>query len=133
MNIYDQLKFSNEYWVIFLPCIFMALDIISGVLKAMYTESFESKAMRKGLIHKACEIIIIAIFEMMKIGMNLPAYIVGFASLYIIFMEVYSVSENLDACGIKIPTFIKKSLKQTADKIDKGDFSGTESEDKDDE
>lgn len=122
MKIYEQLKFSNEWWVIILPCIFMALDIVSGVLKAMYTESFESKNMRKGLIHKACEIIIVVIFELMKIGLNLPAYIVAFASLYIVFMEVYSVSENLDACGVKIPSFIKKSLKQTADELDKGEF-----------
>lgn len=120
MNIYEELKFTSDWWVVLLPCIFMALDIITGVLKAMYEHDFESSIMRQGLIHKACEVIVIVCFELMNIGLGLPAYIVAFASMYIIFMEIYSMSENLDACGVKIPAFIKRSLKQTYQDIDEG-------------
>lgn len=115
-----ELKFVSNYWVILLPCIFMAFDIISGLLKAFYSESFESKMMRKGLMHKAGELIVLIMFEVSQYALGLPSYISTFIALYIVLMEAYSICENLDAMGVPIPTFIKKTLKDTTTDMDNG-------------
>lgn len=98
----------------------MAFDIISGLLKAFYSESFESKMMRKGLMHKAGELIVLIMFEVSQYALGLPSYISTFIALYIVLMEAYSICENLDAMGVPIPTFIKKTLKDTTTDMDNG-------------
>lgn len=121
MNVeLEQLKFVSNYWSILLPCIFMGFDIVSGLLKAFYSENFESKMMRKGLMHKAGELIVLILFEVSQFALGLPNYISTFIALYIVLMEAYSICENLNAMGVPIPTFIKKTLKDTTDKMDKG-------------
>lgn len=117
-----EITFVSEWWMLLLPCIFMGADIVSGLLKAWYTETFESKAMRKGLMHKAGELMILILFEVAKIGLGLPQYISAFIALYIVLMESYSICENLDAIGVPIPTFVKKTLKDKADEMDKGEY-----------
>lgn len=120
MENFENIKFATNYWVILLPCIFMAADIVAGLLKAFYSESFESSKMRKGLMHKAGELIILLLFEVAQIALCLPSYISTFIALYIVFMESYSICENLGAIGVPIPSFVKKTLKQTTDDMDKG-------------
>lgn len=120
MNSID-ITFSANYWVILLPCIFMAADIVSGLLKAFYSESFESSKMRKGLVHKAGELMILVLFEVATVALNLSKYIPTFIALYIVFMEAYSICENLGSIGVPIPEFVKKTLKQTSEEMDKGD------------
>lgn len=120
MKIHD-LNFTADYWILLLPCIFMACDILSGYLKAVYNKKFESSVMRKGLMHKSGELIVLLLFIVAQLGLGLPDYICKFISLYIIVMEAYSICENLNNIGVKIPAFIKNSLKDTADNMDKGD------------
>lgn len=116
----ENIKFATNYWVVLLPCIFMAADIVAGLLKAFYSENFESSKMRKGLMHKAGELIILLLFEVAQVALCLPSYISTFIALYIVFMEAYSICENLGAIGVPIPSFVKKTLKQTADEMDEG-------------
>lgn len=119
MKITD-VTFVTNYWSLLLPCIFMCADIISGILKACYTESFESKMMRKGLMHKAGELIVLILFVVSQVALGLPKYIATFIELYIVLMEAYSICENLNDIGVPIPAFIKKTLKETTDTMDKG-------------
>lgn len=117
---FSKVTFVTNYWSLLLPCIFMCSDIISGIIKACYTESFESKMMRKGLLHKAGELIVLILFVVSQVALGLPKYIATFIEMYIVLMEGYSICENLNDIGVPIPSFIKKTLKDTTDKMDKG-------------
>lgn len=118
---FKEIHFIANYWILLLPCIFMACDIVSGYLKAVYHKKFESSIMRKGLMHKAGELIVLILFIVSQYSLGLPSYICTFIAIYIVLMEAYSICENLDDIGVKIPTFIKNSLKEETDKMDKGD------------
>lgn len=81
---------------------FIALDFITGLLKAFYTGTFSSKVMRKGLFHKASLLGVMALgwlveyaqrFVDLGIDFVIPAG--GAACGYIILMEVCSSLENL--------------------------------------
>lgn len=116
-----DISFISDWFMLLTPCIFMLLDLVTGLAKAWSTKSFKSTKMRSGLSKKVGELSMIIGGEVLSIALNLPKYIETFICLYIILMEVMSIFENLDELGVKIPTFIKDVVNNTADKIDKGD------------
>lgn len=79
---------------------FMALDFVSGLTKAMATCTFTSTGMRQGLFHKValmlCLILGYAVDfaqDFIDLGVTVP--VGGAICLYIIFMEIASITENL--------------------------------------
>ena len=116
-NIIKEIHFQNMLWLLLIPVAMMAIDIITGLLYAWATKSFESAKMRTGLAKKCGEILIILIGMMFTYGMNIPKYILTGVSVYIIFMELMSVLENLDKLGVPIPAFISKVLNNVDDAL----------------
>ena len=109
-NIINEIHFANMLWLLLIPVAMMAIDIVTGLINAWATNSFQSARMRTGLAKKCGEIIIILIGMMFTYGMNLPRYILTGIAVYIIFMELMSVMENLKKLGVPIPAFISKVL-----------------------
>jgi len=109
-NIINEIHFANMLWLLLIPVAMMAIDIVTGLINAWATNSFQSARMRTGLAKKCGEIIIILIGMMFTYGMNLPRYILTGIAIYIIFMELMSVMENLKKLGVPIPAFISKVL-----------------------
>lgn len=109
-NIIKEIHFANMLWLLLIPVAMMAIDIVTGLINAWATNSFQSARMRTGLAKKCGEIIIILIGMMFTYGMNLPRYILTGIAVYIIFMELMSVMENLKKLGVPIPAFISKVL-----------------------
>lgn len=128
MNIdFSDVQFTNAYWVLFLPCALMALDVLTGVTHAWMTGHLKSYRMREGLGRKAGELTILVMGALFTAAISLPPYIMGFFSLYIIVMELVSICENLKKLGIPIPKFIDRALGNIENKIQNG--SDTEKED----
>lgn len=117
-EIMNNLKFTNNFWVVMLPTILMVLDVATGFINAWAKNCIKSSVMREGLARKFGELIIIAIGQLFFFGIGLPRYCVGFISFYIILMELVSIAENLDKLGVPIPKFIKKVLSNAEKKID---------------
>lgn len=115
----NSLKFTNDFWVVMLPSILMALDVATGFINAWAKNQIKSSVMRQGLARKFGELTIIAIGQLFFYGLGLPQYAVGFISFYIILMELVSIAENLDKLGVPIPKFIKKVLNNAEKQIDK--------------
>lgn len=115
----NTLKFTNDFWVVMLPSILMALDVATGFINAWAKNQIKSSVMRQGLARKFGELTIIAIGQLFFYGLGLPQYAVGFISFYIILMELVSIAENLDKLGVPIPKFIKKVLNNAEKQIDK--------------
>lgn len=107
IGIIKTLHFASIVWLLFLPTAMMGIDIITGLLGAWVAKDFQSTKMRAGLAKKAGELMIILIGILFTYGMELPDYILNFAALYIIIMELMSIVENLDKLGAPLPKVIK--------------------------
>lgn len=89
-----------KLYVLYIPAMFIAFDILTGWLKALSTGTVNSSIMRKGLMHKLGEILALVFgmlceyaFPLLGIDSNIPF---TFAiSVYIIVMETASIIENL--------------------------------------
>lgn len=113
----SQFHFRNELWVLFIPLGLMAIDVLSGIIKAWAHNDFQSAIMRAGLAKKAGEIMILIVGELISFGLMLPDTIMNGVSFYIIFMEIMSIIENADELGIPIPGFIKDVINNANDKL----------------
>ena len=117
----EQFHFRNELWVLFIPLGLMAVDVLTGIIKAWAHNDFQSAIMRSGLAKKAGEIMILVVGELISYGMLLPDSIMNGISFYIIFMEIMSIMENLDELGIPIPKFVRDVINNVDDKLQHGD------------
>lgn len=110
--------FSTNTWGIITPCVLMALDIVTGLLYAWISKTFQSGKMRSGLGKKVGELVIILIGELFSYAAGLPKEIMNGILIYISFMELMSIIENLDKLNVPIPDAIKKVINN---KTEKGD------------
>lgn len=113
----SQFHFRNELWVLFIPLALMAIDVLTGVIKAWVNKDFKSAVMRAGLGKKAGEIMILVVGELVSYGLFLPDAVMNCVSFYIIFMEFVSILENVDALGVPIPKFIKDVINNVDDQL----------------
>lgn len=93
--------------------VFIAADILSGLLKALYNKEFKSSAMREGLFHKAGEILVLGLLYLAEIGSvsmgldtGLPLFKTG--CCYVVLMEISSIIENLKVFTPGIDNIIRK-------------------------
>jgi toxin secretion/phage lysis holin len=121
LQFVEQFHFRNELWVLFIPLGLMAVDVLTGIIKAWAHNDFQSAIMRAGLAKKAGEIMILVVGELISYGMLLPDSIMNGISFYIIFMEIMSIMENLDELGIPIPKFVRDVINNVDDKLQHGD------------
>ena len=120
LQFISQFHFRNELWVLFIPLGLMAIDVLSGVIKAWAHNDFQSSIMRSGLAKKAGEIVILVVGELVSFGLLLPEAVMNGISFYIIFMEIMSILENADALGIPIPKFVKDVINNANDQLQNG-------------
>lgn len=131
MENLKELTFTSRYWILLLPAILMAADIITGWLQATINESWDSTKMRKGLFRKSAELMVIfvayAIDAAIKLPVDIPAFIAG----YIVVMEILSVCENLDQAGLPVPTWITRRLGKVAKDLSEDDPFGDDAKEGD--
>lgn len=122
-NILNDFKNSmttaNEYKLILLPFILMVIDFLTGIIHAWATGHLKSYKMREGLNKKVGEISILLVGYLFTWGINAPKYIMIGITIYIIIMELISLSENLDKMGVPLPKPLKKALRNAEYKINK--------------
>lgn len=102
--------------IIIIVLVFIAADVIVGVVKGVCTIGFKSLKMRDGLYHKLGEIIAIAFgyfceYAFPYIGITISIPIVSTICIYIVLMETGSIVENL----AEISPNIKKMLGKVFD------------------
>lgn len=117
MDFLKSFQFTNAVWVLLIPVSLIGFDVITGYLKAYVKREIKSSRMREGLVKKFGEIVILLIGKIFEFGLDIPKPIMNIVSLYIIIMELVSITENLDEMGVPIPKFLKKRLDDVEDKI----------------
>ena len=103
--------------MLFCLCV-IALDIITGIIKAIKNKKFDSSKMRKGGINKICEVIVLIFGLVLKEALPHFKIILSFDVLFIIcsyifFMEIVSIIENIGEINENlIPPKIKNTFKK---------------------
>lgn len=103
---------------------FIALDFITGLIKAFKEKSYTSTIMRQGLFHKVGSILCIAFATLidyaqayLDLGVNVPVCVA--VCTYISLMEIGSIIENVCAINPNImPDKLKSYFHKLSDKDD---------------
>ena len=119
-NILENMSFQDPSWILLIPFALMMIDVLTGVVHAWVTGHLKSYRMREGLGRKFGEIMILFVGEIFTAGLNFPYYILKAFSIYIMFMEVVSICENLKKLGVPIPKFVDKALESMNEIIQNG-------------
>ena len=119
----EHLHFTNEMWVVLLPCFLMLADIITGFTNAWAKKEIKSEIMRTGLAKKIGELFAILIVSMFSTAMELPHYIVDVVSMYVCFMEFISNMENIKLLGVYIPGKVDDQIDHLKDELKPNDKS----------
>ena len=117
MEFLNQVHFANHLWMLAVPCVLMALDFATGFLNAWARREVQSAKMRMGFAKKLGEIAALLAMEICTEGMSLPIEILTGVSLYIVAMELISITENLALLGVPVPKRAKDKLKNVRDSI----------------
>lgn len=115
----QDIQFTSKYWVILLPVIAMAGDFITGYLNAWIHHDIQSSKMRIGAAHKGAELLVLVLVWCIQQAIVLPMDITAVMAIYLVFMEVNSIMENLDKMGVPIPAFFKKRVNNALEEFDK--------------
>ena len=116
-EVLEGLHFTHTYWIIVLPVLLMGLDILTGLIYAWTSKTFQSARMRAGLAKKFGEIAYIVSGVAVTYAMGLPLYILIGIAVYICFMELMSILENCDKLGAPVPGFVKAVLNNIDDSL----------------
>ncbi|MGN0976660.1 MAG: holin family protein [Faecousia sp.] len=107
----------------------MALDYLTGTLAACKAGKWSSATAREGLWHKGGMIavvlvaaitdwVMVVIVEYVPMGLQWPGILLPLVLAWYILTELGSVLENAAALGAKVPTWLIKLLKASADLVE---------------
>ena len=123
MDIIKAIHFTSKVWILALPSLMMAMDIVTGLTFAWVSKTFDSAKMRSGLGKKFAEIAYIVIGIAVTLAMGVPQYISMGIAVYIIFMEIMSIMENCDKLGAPVPHFVKSVINNINDSLQNDDYT----------
>ena len=100
--------------LILVTILFSGLDVLTGYIGAVVKKNVSSSKMRKGLLKKAVQVVVIAGAALLQwgqtvvdLGINIPVLVV--VCVFLIWMEFTSVLENADKItGGKLKKLIEK-------------------------
>ena len=102
---------------------FIVSDIISGLFKAFANEGYNSSIMRQGMLHKMSEIFCFLFCVMCDLALPclniiLPFSIASGITVYLVFMEIGSIIENVGLLNPEIGKYLTGIFEKLKDKHD---------------
>ena len=93
---------SIDAWPIAAVCVFVILDVVSGLVKAYVTGTLSSREMRDGLMHKSAYFALIALFACVEVFQQHFEVLPGLPTtlavcVYVCATEFFSALENIVA------------------------------------
>jgi len=93
--------------------LFIAFDIVTGLIKSLSTHSYQSSIMRQGLFHKLGEIVcfifgVVCDVFLPYLGVKIPVSIAQSICVYIVIMEIGSVVENIGEINPDLAKYLHK-------------------------
>ena len=109
-------------------CTLILLDLLTGLAKAKIQGKLNSDTGYKGFWRKAallaalafgiCLDLLVEYAAAAGLGAEFPALIGRLLAFYIAVNECISITENLSACGVRLPGFLAAALGSARDKLD---------------
>ena len=107
-------------------CALILLDLLTGLAKAKIQGRLNSDTGYKGFWRKAALLAALAFGICLDLlveyaaglGAEFPAMIGRLLAFYIAVNECISITENLSACGARLPGFLAAALGSARDKLD---------------
>lgn len=122
IEVVSMIHYSNNYWIILMPFIAALFDVVTGYIQAQINGTKNSSVMRKGLYRKFAELIVVLFVMIICIAFGFPLKVAVVASVYVVWMEVQSIAENLKAAGIPVPEWVTAKTNEINNQINNGDF-----------
>lgn len=94
--------------------IFIVIDVISGLIKAVIEKDLQSSVMRAGILKKLLEVILVVVAALLD-ALLATTYIATCVSLFLIGMEGLSILENIGSY-VPLPDVLKNTLEALKDK-----------------
>ena len=120
-DLREAMATAEDYKLLLLPFILMVLDFLTGITHAWATGHLKSYKMRDGLNKKVGEICILLVGYIFTWTINAPKYLMIGLTIYIVIMELISLSENLDKMGVPLPKPLRKALRNAEYKAIEGE------------
>lgn len=98
--------------------IFVAFDVLTGVMKAWKKRRMKSRTLRNGLFASIAEMLVLIIAVIIANLIPATVFPVFIVMLWMCFKELYSIIENLTELGARLPKFLIKGLDIYINKID---------------
>lgn len=127
-DLREAMTTAEDYKLLLLPFILMVLDFLTGITHAWATGHLKSYKMRDGLNKKVGEICILLVGYIFTWTINAPKYLMIGLTIYIVIMELISLSENLDKMGVPLPKPLRKALRNAEYKAIEGEKKEDEKE-----
>lgn len=102
---------------------FVAMDILTGVIKAWKNGRMKSRTLRDGLFGSVAEMILLFIFILVNYLIPISRPVIFILFVWMNLKELTSICENLIEIGCKLPNWLVKGLKVYTDKLDSLDES----------
>ena len=99
--------------------IFIIIDYVTGILRAIYTKKLSSNIGAKGIIKKVGYIFIVILAALLDKILNSTGNIRNIVIYMFIANEGISILENWSSMGIKIPKVLKDKFNNINKDIDK--------------
>ncbi len=98
--------------------ILMAMDYITGIIKAIYIKKLSSEEGYKGILKKITILVIVALANVVQVITGSAAAVREIVIMFYIANEGISVLENVAAVSTKMPAALKNILLQLRDRND---------------
>lgn len=105
-------------WDVALYCLLIAiaLDYVSGLMKAYTSKTLSSRIGFRGILKKLGILVLVMVGVLVDKATGESGAVRTLVIYYFVANEGLSVIENLGEAGIPIPKFLKKALKALKDK-----------------
>lgn len=113
-----DLRLKGVEWMFIIPIFLMAADVITGYAASWKNHTIRSQKMRDGLIKKVGELVCISFGFIMFWATDIMAFVTSIG-VYISFMELTSICENLDKLNFKLPEVITKRINNNMESVHK--------------
>lgn len=113
-----------------ITCLFILADIITGLIKALSTGSYDSSKMRAGLFHKLGEISAWLLFLGIdvfcpRLDISLPFKLTNAITIYLVIMEIGSCVENIGIINPDIGKYLSHVFEKLKAANPEGDADDT--------
>lgn len=113
----ENFHFVSLGWAFILPIALECIDFLTGYVNACIKGERDSAVMRKGGGKKFGEAMCLLVAQLVTWAMGIPVAFVYLVSMYISFMELVSIIENIKKLGVPVPGKVDEKIDHIKDEL----------------